>query len=90
MASLKSIFLKEFQNFINYVNDFYNIETGIYPIATKEEIIVAVGEYMLSQRNFKCEFDSIDREQIRQILETKKDWEATTQQDEERFHLKHS
>jgi len=90
MASLKSIFLEEFQNFINYVDNFYNIETGIYPIATREEIIEAIGEYMLSQRTLKCEFDSIDREQIRQILETKKDWEATTQQDEQRYHLKHS
>jgi hypothetical protein len=67
--SLKSIFLSQLYDFINYVDEFYNIENGIYPIATRTQIIEAIGEYMLSQRTLKCEFDSIDREKIRQILQ---------------------
>jgi hypothetical protein len=67
--SLKSIFLSQLFDFINYVDEFYNIETGIYPIATKEQIIEAIGIYMLNQRTLKCEFDSIDREKVRQILQ---------------------
>jgi hypothetical protein len=67
--SLKSIFLSQLFDFINYVDEFYNLETGIYPIATREQIIEAIGEYMLNQRTLKCEFDSIDREKVRQILQ---------------------
>jgi hypothetical protein len=61
-------FLIELQNFITYCNDFYNIETGIYPIATSKEIEAAIGEYLTSPRQFDIEFDSADREQVRELI----------------------
>ena len=61
-------FLIELQNFITYCNDFYNIETGIYPIATSNEIEAAIGEYLTSPHQVDIEFDSIDREQVRELI----------------------
>jgi hypothetical protein len=61
-------FLIELQNFITYCNDFYNIENGIYPIATSEEIEAAIGEYLTSPHQVDIQFDSFDREQVREII----------------------
>jgi hypothetical protein len=61
-------FLIELQNFITYCNDFYNIETGIYPIATSEEIESAIGEYLTSPHQVDIQFDSFDREQVRELI----------------------
>jgi hypothetical protein len=49
-------FLIELQNFITYCNDFYNIENGIYPIATSEEIEAAIGEYLTSPHEVDIQF----------------------------------
>ena len=54
--------------FVNYCNEFYNESDGIYPIASKEEITDAVVEY-LYQCPSECQFDSIDREGVRAILQ---------------------
>jgi hypothetical protein len=61
-------FLIELQNFIIYCNDFYNIESGIYPIATSKEIEDAIGEYLTSPHDIDIQFDSIDRENVRYLI----------------------
>jgi hypothetical protein len=62
-------FLNELNLFIEYCNDFYNIGNGIYPIAKRSEIINAIGEYLTEPHPFEIQFDSIDREKVREILE---------------------
>ena len=68
---MKVNFLTQLNEFITYCNDFYNNEIGIYPIATSAEIEEAVGEYMRITRDITIEFDSIDRENVRIIIEQK-------------------
>jgi hypothetical protein len=58
----------EIKDFYNYVNEFYNIKTGIYPLATKERIIAATNQYIESKPLSQIYFDSLDRENIREIL----------------------
>jgi hypothetical protein len=62
-------FLAELQLFIEYCNDFYNIKSGMYPVAKRSEIINAIGVYLTQPREFEVQFDSIDRENVRMILE---------------------
>ena len=54
--------------FASYCNNFYNERDGIYPIATKKEITDAVVEYLF-QLESECQFDSIDREGVRGVLQ---------------------
>ena len=61
-------FQSEVLEFIEYCNNFYNEDDGIYPIATKEEITDAVVEY-LYQLESECQFDSIDREGVRGVIQ---------------------
>ena len=56
-------------NFYNYVIDFYNNESGIYPIASHEEIVNAVNQFLESKPLSEIYFDSIDRETVRTILQ---------------------
>tara|TARA_R100000278_G_scaffold15988_1_gene16314 strand:- start:48 stop:251 length:204 start_codon:yes stop_codon:yes gene_type:complete len=58
----------EIRYFENYCNEFYNIKTGIYKIATKKEIKEAIRIYFLLSDKKNIEFDSIDREKVREIL----------------------
>jgi hypothetical protein len=67
-------FLTDLNLFIEYCNDFYNIKTGMYPVATKKEIIAAIGEYLTQPHEFEIQFDSIDREKVREILEPSYNW----------------
>ena len=67
-------FLNELNLFIEYCNDFYNIENGMYPIAKRSEIINAIGEYLTQPHEFEIQFDSIDREKVREILEPSYNW----------------
>ena len=60
---------KEITNFISYCNDFYNISNGIYPIATKKDIETACIKYIIEAKAIKLEFDSLDRERVRAILQ---------------------
>ena len=62
------IFIQLLQQFKNYCYEFYNNETGIYPIATKEEIDSAIFKYITRERVTELQFDSIDREGVRLIL----------------------
>ena len=50
-------FLTDLHLFIEYCNDFYNIKTGMYPVATKKEIVAAIGEYLTEPHEFEIQFD---------------------------------
>jgi len=60
--------LEEIKEFRQYVNDFYNLNGGIYPIATTEEINTSIMLYFLTNDIKKIDFDSIDRENVRTII----------------------
>lgn len=60
---------REIKEFYEYVNSFYNMTDGIYPIATTERIIEACNQYLESKLLSQIEFDSFDRESVRTILE---------------------
>jgi len=62
------------QRFYSYCNEFYNDRFGIYPIATEIEIIRAVDKYIYSHNLRDIEFDSIDRERVRKILQPNHDF----------------
>jgi len=59
----------ELVQFIEYCNEFYDIETGIYPVATKKDIIKAIGQYISKTNEKDIHFDSFDREKVREILQ---------------------
>ena len=65
----KRSFLTELNLFIEYCNDFYNNKTGMYPIATRSEIINAIGEYLTEPHTIDIQFDSVDREMVRKIIQ---------------------
>ena len=67
-------FLTDLNLFIEYCNDFYNKKTGMYPIASRKEIINAIGEYLTEPHEYEIQFDSIDREKVREILEPSYNW----------------
>jgi len=67
-------FLTDLNLFIEYCNDFYNIKSGVYPIAKRSEIINAIGEYLTEPHPYDIQFDSIDREKVREILEPSYSW----------------
>ena len=62
----------EKSNFISYVDSFYNVKSGIYPIKglTLKMIIIAVNKYMNScDENITWGGgDSLDRERVRDII----------------------
>lgn len=60
---------KLIKEFYNYVGEFYNKHTGIYPIASNERIWQACNEYLESKPLSQIEFDSYDREMVRKIIE---------------------
>jgi hypothetical protein len=62
-------YAKRIEEFIFYVNSFYNEKDGIYPIATKERIAEAVNIYLESKPLGQIYFDSFDRESVRQIIQ---------------------
>ena len=62
----------EKSNFISYVDSFYNVKSGIYPIKglTLKMIIIAVNKYMNScDENITWGGgDSLDRERVTDII----------------------
>ena len=62
----------EKSNFISYVDSFYNVKSGIYPIKglTLKMIIIAVNKYMNScDENITWGGgDSLDRARVRDII----------------------
>jgi len=73
MISQRSFF-KDLADFNQYCNDFYNEYYGVYPIASSEQIEAAIGEYLTQPHEFEIQFDSIDREKVREILEPSYSW----------------
>jgi len=61
----------EVMEFIYYVDSFYNIHSGVYPIASRETIkeAISIYLYLAKTENIEVEFDSIDREEVRAIIE---------------------
>ena len=73
---------KEILEFVNYVNEFYNPETGIYPIkgATVSAIVKAINTYTSEVFETEAVYiegfigqtwgggDSVDRERVRDII----------------------
>jgi len=60
---------KLINEFYQYVWDFYNKKNGVYPIATDKIIQLSVNRYLETTPLRKIEFDSIDREKVRLIIE---------------------
>lgn len=64
----KSIKINDIISFKNYCYQFYNINNGIYPISTNQEIDNAIMKYFFISNYKDIDFDSIDRENVRIIL----------------------
>lgn len=64
----RSIKINDIIEFKNYCYEFYNINYGVYPIATNIEIDNAIMKYFFISNYKDIEFDSIDRENVRIIL----------------------
>ena len=73
MISQRSFF-EDLREFNEYCNEFYNINYGIYPIASSEQIEAAIGEYLTQPHEYEIQFDSIDREKVREILQPSYSW----------------
>ena len=65
---IKSIKINDIIEFKNYCYKFYNINYGVYPIATNRDIDHAIMKYFFISNYKDIEFDSIDRENVRIIL----------------------
>ena len=61
--------IKDIINFTEYCNAFYNIDFGLYPIATNEQIDKAIFIYITEPKTLRIDFDTIDRENVRAIIE---------------------
>lgn len=61
-------YAQEILEFYKYVWSFYNLDNGLYPIASDEVIQKSVNTYIESKPLSKIYFDSIDREQVRTII----------------------
>jgi hypothetical protein len=70
----KRSFFKDLEEFNQYCNDFYNQYYGLYPIASSEQIEAAIGEYLTEPHPYDIQFDSIDREKVREILQPGYSW----------------
>ena len=70
----KRSFFKDLEEFNQYCNDFYNQYYGLYPIASSEQIEDAIGEYLTEPHPYDIQFDSIDREKVREILQPGYSW----------------
>jgi hypothetical protein len=79
---MKNTFLKDLQEFIEYVNDFYNVEYGLYRLFTTEQIENAIGEYLTEPHEIDIQFDSIDRENVRKILQPEYQFFLTTNKEQ--------
>ena len=63
-------YIREIPAFYEYVRGFYDEETGIYPIASPQEIRAAINVYLENTKLKSIEFDSLDRERVRKILDS--------------------
>jgi hypothetical protein len=59
---------KLIQEFEKDVNHFYNSNSGLYPLATSKDITVSIMIYFLRNNIESIEFDSFDRENVKEII----------------------
>ena len=64
-----SDYIRKIPIFYEYVREFYDEETGIYPIASPQDIRAAINYYLETKELKSIEFDSVDRENVRYLLE---------------------
>lgn len=67
-------FFEDLKQFNHYCNDFYNEYYGVYRIASTDQIEAAIGEFLTQPHEYEIQFDSIDREKVREILEPGYSW----------------
>ena len=67
-------FFEDLKQFNHYCNEFYNEYYGIYRIASTDQIEAAIGEFLTQPHEYEIQFDSIDREKVREILEPGYSW----------------
>lgn len=60
---------EQIYDFYEYVDSFYNINYGVYRLTNTETIISACDDYLMNMNMADVEFDSIDRERVREVLE---------------------
>lgn len=68
MNNQNRILKNEISEFKKYLSSFYSVNGGIYPIATLEELEEALNIFLMTTNIEKIEFDSVDREKVRTIL----------------------
>ena len=68
MNNQNRILKKEITEFKRYLSSFYSVNEGIYPIATQEELEEGLNIFLMTTNIEKIEFDSMDREKVRKIL----------------------
>lgn len=59
---------REVAKFVEYVWGFYKPVTGIYPMNITRQDILDATEVLLTTPNITVEYDSIDRERVRDIM----------------------
>lgn len=64
-------YIDQIPTFVKYCEDFYSNQEpeGIYPIASPAKIRKAINLYLDRKPLNAIEFDSFDREKVREILE---------------------
>tara|TARA_R100001460_G_scaffold36405_2_gene69850 strand:- start:317 stop:529 length:213 start_codon:yes stop_codon:yes gene_type:complete len=68
MNNKNRILKNEISEFKKYLSSFYDVNGGIYPIATQEELEEGLNIFLMTTNIEKIEFDSVDREKVRKIL----------------------
>ena len=68
MTEYNKLYLLNINQFTEYCIDFYNIKDGIYPISKPKEIKEAIKVFLMLNDLNTIEFDSVDRERVRTIL----------------------
>lgn len=68
MKQHDNILLLNINQFTEYCIEFYHIKYGIYPIATPKQIKEAIKVFLMVNDMSVIEFDTVDREKVRTIL----------------------
>jgi hypothetical protein len=61
-------FLQSLGTFVQYCNNFYNEDYGLYPLADSETIEMAIGQYLTDPHSIDIQMDSVDRENVRDLI----------------------
>ena len=68
MTKENKILKSEIKEFEKYCINFYDVNFGIYPIATRKKIKQAIKIFLVLNNLSTIEFNSVDREKVRTIL----------------------